>query len=80
MYVIAIDEKDGIRTFFLVDRRKTKRFWWSPSLRLAMKFRKKSAAEYSMKKLRYNNPEVMTVERATHALQFADLSEGNGGW
>jgi len=80
MYVIATDEKGGDRTFFLVDRQKTKEFWWSPSLKLAMKFYKKSAAEYSIKKLRYNNPRIMTVEEAKNSLQFADLSEGNGNW
>lgn len=48
----------------LVDRTKRKDIWWSGELQDAMMFRKKSAAEYSCKRLRYNNPEVVHVTDA----------------
>lgn len=46
---------------FLVDRRITKRFWWSPDSYYAMIFKKKEAAELQAKKYKYNNVRVKQI-------------------
>jgi len=63
MWVIVtkgINEK----TLFLIDRKATKRKWWSERLDQAMIFRKESAAIIQAKKLRYRNPEVISLLEA----------------
>jgi len=54
----------------LADRAKVKDKWWTCRPENLMVFRKKDAAEYSMKRLKYGNPKVVTykeaVKRITH--------------
>lgn len=46
---------------YLVDRRKTKRMWWSPDAAFAMVFTDKAAAEQQAKKYKYNNVRVRQI-------------------
>ena len=48
---------------YLVDRNKTKDFWWSPNSKFAMKFIKKSCAETQAKKYKYNNVKVIKITK-----------------
>ena len=41
----------NFRNLYLVDRNKTKDFWWSPNATFAMKFIKKSCAEFQAKNI-----------------------------
>lgn len=63
MYLIKTDGKKGL-TLFLVDRKKTKKYWWDTSTDNAMIFRKLYAAKIQANKLKYNNPEVITIHDA----------------
>lgn len=54
-------KKNIMPTMFLVDRRKTKCAWWSPSSFYAMVFEEESAAEYQAKKYKYNNARVKKI-------------------
>lgn len=49
---------------FLVDRRKTKKAWWTYDCDEAMRFEKKEAALTQARKLRYKSPEVISFETA----------------
>lgn len=76
-YAIICDARKGhelgIDTLALVDRAKSKRTWWtSDSSNLIMKFIKKSAAEYSIRKLRRNNARVVSYE---YAVKYIDYQE-----
>jgi hypothetical protein len=51
-------------TLFLVDRSVTRKKWWTTKLYEAMKFRKYSSAEYSLKKLKYKNPSIVGENEA----------------
>lgn len=51
------------RNLYLVDRNKTKDFWWSPNATFAMKFIKKSCAEFQAKKYKYNNVKVIKITK-----------------
>ena len=51
------------RNLYLVDRNKTKDFWWSPNAKFAMKFIKKSCAEYQAKRYKYNNAKVVKITK-----------------
>nr|DAH40217.1 MAG TPA: hypothetical protein [Caudoviricetes sp.] len=46
-----------------MDRNKTKDFWWSPNTTFAMKFIKKSSAEFQAKKYKYNNAKVVKITK-----------------
>lgn len=48
---------------FLVDRKITKRFWWSPDSYYAMVFEKKDAAEFQAKRYKYNNVRVKQITK-----------------
>ncbi len=56
-------KNEGV-TLFLVNRNINKKIWWTESLDEAIHFRKKEAAEYSLKKLRYNDPKIITLSEA----------------
>lgn len=47
-------------TMYLVDRKITKNWWWSPDSLYAMVFDKKSSAEYQAKRYKYNK--AMAIE------------------
>ena len=54
--------KNGVvRTLYLVDRRLTKRFWWSPDSSYAMVFDKESAARIQAAKYRFNKASVRQI-------------------
>lgn len=53
--------KNIMPTMYLVDRKKTKDMWWSPSSFLAMIFENESAAKYQAKKYKYNNVRVRRI-------------------
>ncbi len=47
----------------MVDRNKTKDFWWSFNTKFAMKFIKKSSANFQAKKYKYNNVKVIKITK-----------------
>lgn len=53
--------KSVVRRLYLVDRKVTKAFWWSPSAFHAMVFEKESAATIQAKKYKYNKAKVMQI-------------------
>ncbi|MBQ9821791.1 MAG: hypothetical protein IJM58_06680 [Muribaculaceae bacterium] len=54
--------KKVMRRLYLVDRNKTKRFWWSHDALYAMVFNDKSAAELQAKRYKYNNTRVVEIK------------------
>ncbi len=62
-YYVTTQGRNNL-TLFLVDRRFTKKQWWTTDLSLAIEFRKRSAAEYSCKRLRYKDPCVVDSRTA----------------
>jgi len=50
-----------VKTMFLVDRNKTKRFWWSHDSSYAMVFEKESAARTQAAKYHYNKVSVKQI-------------------
>lgn len=61
-------KSSDFRNLYLVDRSKTKDFWWSPNTTFVMKFIKKSCAEFQAKRYKYNNVKVIKI---TKELLFA---------
>lgn len=61
-------KSSNFKILYLVDRNKTKDFWWSPNTTFAMKFIKKSCAEFQAKRYKYNNVKVIKI---TKELLFA---------
>ena len=59
-----------VTTLYLVDRTKTKRYWWSHASRWAMVFEKKSAAEFQAKKYKYNNAKVKEITSAMCNVEY----------
>ena len=53
--------KATIKRLYLVDRSKTKRFWWSHDAIYAMVFNDKTAAEFQANKYKYNNAKVVEI-------------------
>lgn len=51
-----------ISKLFLVDRNKTKSFWWSHDVRFAMLFNSKKAALVIANKYKYNNVQVVEIK------------------
>ena len=65
--------KHGINTLALVDRTKTKRRWWtSDDVNEIMRFNKKSAAEFSCKKLFMNNCRIVDYGSAYKIINQQD--------
>lgn len=50
-----------IEKLFLVDRNKTKEWWWSPAAYYAMIFDTKEMANLRANKYKYNRPTVMQI-------------------
>ena len=50
-----------VSILYLVDRKKTKRFWWSPDSSYAMVFEKESAARIQAAKYRFNKASVKQI-------------------
>ena len=70
--------KGVVRKLYLVDRKATKAFWWSPSAFHAMVFEKKDAAEIQAKKYKYNKARVMQItESMADISSFLDEYESN---
>ena len=61
-------KSSNFRNLYLVDRSKTKDFWWSFNTTFTMKFIKKSCAEFQAKRYKYNNVKVIKI---TKELLFA---------
>jgi len=51
-----------ISRLFLVDRNKTKRFWWSHDAQYAMLFIDRAAAEKTASRYKYNNAHVVEIK------------------
>lgn len=62
-YYVTTQGKNQV-TLFLIDRKQNKKHWWTTSLINAMAFNKKSAAEYSAKRLIYKSPCVVDCKEA----------------
>jgi len=62
-YVVMTNGKKGM-FLFLVDRTKIKDRWWSYDWADAMQFHKQDAAKTQARKLRYKEPEVITINEA----------------
>lgn len=54
--------KSVMKLLYLVDRKKTKRFWWSHEASYAMVFDKKSAAEVQANRYRFNKARVVEIK------------------
>jgi len=72
-YAIICDARQGwklgISELALVDRKKTRKLWWtSDSSYLIFKFRLKSAAEYSLKRLKRNNARIVSYDCAVNII------------
>lgn len=65
MFVIIADSRyaKGSKVV-MVDRRKNKRTFWSKYLDFAMVYSNRNAAESKADSLKYNSPEVVTLEEA----------------
>lgn len=50
-----------VKCLYLVDRSKTKRFWWSHDAIYAMVFNDKTTAEFQANKYKYNNAKVVEI-------------------
>ena len=68
MYLIASEGRNNI-TLFLIDRKQDKSKWWTSSLHNAMIFMNESVARKQCSKLRYNNPDVITLSEAERCEQ-----------
>ena len=62
MYVIKTIGKKG--TLFLVDRKKTKKYWWTYKIELAMIFLSIVTADKVATGYKYNSPTVITLDEA----------------
>ena len=80
----------GISKLGLVDRSKSKSYWWtSDNPNLLMKFEKKEAALFSCKRLRKNNPVVVNSDIAIRIINeqainlenlIDDFDSEGAGW
>ena len=61
--------KSIVNILYLVDRKLTKNFWWSPSAFYAMVFEKEDAAKLQAKKYKFNNVKVIQIKKS-----MADIS------
>lgn len=64
-YVVAQvprKNKSVVKLLYLVDRSRTKRFWWSHDAEYAMVFDKKSAAEIQASRYRFNRARVLEIK------------------
>ena len=61
--IIQNSKYDNFKNLYLVDRNKTKDFWWSFNTTIAMKFIKKSAANFQARKYKYNNVKVIKITK-----------------
>ena len=61
--IIQNSKYNNFKNLYLVDRNKTKDFWWSFNTIFAMKFIKKSAANFQAKKYKYNNVKVIKITK-----------------
>ena len=57
-FVIRKNSNRSMGFVFLVDRRKTKKKWWTKYISEAMRFESEYAANKQCEKLRYGNPTV----------------------
>jgi len=64
MYLICAESRHGNKTIFLADRGKTKSKWWTLETLEAIIYKKKSAAEFALSRLHYNNPSIITYKQA----------------
>lgn len=55
--------KKTVKRLYLVDRSKTKRFWWSHDAVYAMVFNNKSAAEFQAGKYKHNDIKVVEITK-----------------
>lgn len=67
LYLIIQDSRKDNTTLMLVDRRKSKKYWWTHDFSLAYKGKKKDM-ENVAKKLRKNNVRVVSYETYFNSL------------
>jgi hypothetical protein len=72
-YAIICDARiktDNIKVLVLVDRRKTKKQWWTEDkTHLMMVYDKYPAANFVANRLKYNNAKVISAEKATSLIE-----------
>lgn len=61
--IIQNSKYNSFENLYLVDRNKTKDFWWSFNTTFAMKFIKESSAKFQAKKYKYNNVKVIEITK-----------------
>jgi hypothetical protein len=64
--------KESDCPLYLVDRTKTKAFWWTYKLSLAMKFNSEKAAQKACGKLKYGCCRVITEQEAVNIRKDAN--------
>lgn len=69
-YVILSDSRiKAGEKIALVDRTKHKDQWWTENIEKAIVFRSLDAARIQLSKLKYNNPQIWTEEKAAIRLK-----------
>ena len=61
-YIIVQDSRKDNKCLLLVDRRKSKEYWWTHDLSIAL-IGTKEEMDNVIKKLRYNNPRVVSINQ-----------------
>jgi len=62
--------RKGITTLALVDRKKTKKYWWTDSdINIIINYRCKIAATFVAKRLKKNNARVVSYTQAVRILE-----------
>lgn len=61
-YVIVQDSRKDNKCLLLVDRKKSKEYWWTHDLSIAL-IGTKEEMDNVIKKLRYNNPQVISINQ-----------------
>jgi hypothetical protein len=61
IFVYPKKKANTIERLFLVDRNKTKKWWWSPAASYAMIFDTKEMANLQANKYKYNRPTVIQI-------------------
>lgn len=74
-FVIITDSQKNEEILFMVDRRKQRKSFWSNSLKDAMIYSNRIAAEQKAKQLLHNNPRVISLSETNEILRLQQLDK-----